>query len=236
MKLDQLVQDADLFIALEAEELALKILPWIAQLRNMQLGAALSELCNTFKSDQGQAEVALREAWAWLEGQALLLEDPRYVSPNSYRVLSRKAKSLITDKTQQTVVSRRLLKEHLHPAIRNSVWANYLRGSFDTAVFEAMKAVEVSVRDASGLTKEIGVSLMRKAFDKYNGPLTDMSTDEGEREMRSHLFAGAIGSFKNPHSHRNIPLTDPDEAFEIIALANLLLRTVDGCKKQQQQD
>lgn len=50
-----------------------------------------------------------------------------------------------------------------------------------------------------------------------------MSTEEAEREARTYLFTGAIGSYKNPHSHRNVALDDPDEAAEIILLANQLL-------------
>ena len=71
---------------------------------------------------------------------------------------------------------------------------------------------------------------MRKAFGE-DGPLTDMTAEKGERERRSDLFAGAIGSYKNPHSHRDVHMEDPEEALEIILLANHLLRIVDARKR-----
>ncbi len=71
---------------------------------------------------------------------------------------------------------------------------------------------------------------MRKAFDQGTGALTDMETDEAEREARSALFAGVIGSYKNRHFHRKEVLDDPDEAAEIVMLANHLLRIVDNRK------
>ncbi|MCP3460414.1 TIGR02391 family protein [Bradyrhizobium sp. CCGUVB23] len=101
----------------------------------------------------------------------------------------------------------------MHPAIREDVWALYHRGKFDTDVFEAMKAVEVAVRYAAKRpAKDVGTTLTRKAFDSHNGPFADMNADQAERDARAHLFSGAIGSYKKPHSHRNVVLDDPEEA------------------------
>ena len=107
-----------------------------------------------------------------------------------------------------------------------------MRGEFDGAVFQAMKAVEVAVREASGLPNTlVGVPLMRRAFDPENGPLTDQAAEKGEREACSALFSGAIGMFKNPQSHRDVNLDNPSEAAEIIMMANNLLRLVDARRR-----
>jgi uncharacterized protein (TIGR02391 family) len=87
--------------------------------------------------------------------------------------------------------------------------------------------VEVAVREAGGYTPtDLGTDLIRKAFHPNGGPLTDMHAPVAEREALGHLFAGAIGSYKNPHSHRHVTIT-AEEAVEMILLASHLLRIVD---------
>ena len=176
-----------------------------------------------------EVSLALTEAWAWLEAQGLLVSSPDGNGSNGWRVLSRRAQKMETEKDfADYQIARLLPKEILHPKIADVVWGAFIRGEFDGAAFHAMKAVEVSVRSAAGLGDElVGVALMRKAFSPENGPLTDMESEKGERQGRMDFFAGAIGSYKNPHSHRDVNLDDPKEALEIVYLANHLLRIVD---------
>ena len=100
-------------------------------------------------------------------------------------------------------------------------------GGYDLAAFEAMKQVEVRVRQLSEASdSEIGVKVMRSAF-KEGGPLRDQGMDAGEQTARRELFAGAIGLFKNPTSHREVEFDDPTEASEVVLLADLLMRILD---------
>jgi hypothetical protein len=67
---------------------------------------------------------------------------------------------------------------------------------------------------------------MRKAFHSENGRLSDQNSVKAERESVSNLFAGAIGLFKNPQSHRKVE-TGAVEASQLINFASYLLSLVD---------
>jgi uncharacterized protein (TIGR02391 family) len=116
----------------------------------------------------------------------------------------------------------------LHPTITYSVYPIFLRGDYDTAVFQAFKEVEISARSASKAGNDrLGCALMREAFTPKNGPLSDAREIPGEQTALMELFAGAIGYFKNPGSHREVEVT-AIEAAETIMLASRLLRIADG--------
>lgn len=233
-----LIPDAGVLCALEPDELGLRMLPALASwppahhltlagflLHAVGDGRAQVQPSQYPLQQRADVETAIREAWAWLEGTGLLIADKFRTPPapdHTVRMLSRRARRLAEEPNVRRALSaQRIPKDSLHPTIREDVWALYHRGKYDTAVFEAMKAVEVAVREAAEFVAvDIGMKLMRKAFDVENGPLTDKTVEPSERQARSDLFAGAIGSYKNPHSHRNVALDDPDEAVEIIMLAN----------------
>jgi hypothetical protein len=198
MNLSELIPDVAVLLALDPDELGLRILQVLRSLPSHMQQHELETFTNSVighprtpsASAYPTSQSAIREAWAWLEGQGLLLSDSRYVDRAAGpRVLSRRADRLAKEQDpRRALSSQRLPQGSLHPKIREDVWALYHRSRYETAVFEAMKAVEVSVRETAGLSaKDIGTALMRKAFDPRGGA----AHRYGHREGRAR---GAIPS------------------------------------------
>ena len=232
MSLHSLVPDAQALIDLEPEEFAgvlmeyLNFLPPSEQQKLNRCNFGLDHTVQEFPRDQ-QEELrqAMMEAWVWLEREGLLVPKPG--EQGEWVVISRRGRKLRTRDLVRSYRHANLLPRHqLHPRIAQKVWASFLRGDYDTAVFQAFKEVEVRVREAGEYADtDIGVDLMRKAFGK-GGLLADAAAPEAEQQALSHLFAGAIGSYKNPHSHRSVTI-ESVEAVEMIVLASHLLGIVD---------
>ena len=200
--LPKLIPDVDYLLSLETEELAAYLLVALAEQRQNNLVALpnfISGLLSVHPhpasySDPRRDEIgqAINEAWNWLEVQGLLIPAPGINGSNGFRIFSRRANKMkAPDDIAQFARSRRIQKDTLHPRIAQKVWSAFMRGEYDTAVFQAMKAVEVSVREAGGFTaSDLGTDLMRKAFHEDNGPLTDKAVEKSERQARSAFFGG----------------------------------------------
>lgn len=238
--LTSLIPDIDVLLALAPEELAEIVLQLAHEHRQnnkAHIQAIASHIHGTPGADNGypqnrknDAESVLAEAWNWLLIQGLLIPEPGPNGNNGWMFFSRRAKAVLANNSFKTYArSVEFPKTLLHPSIADEVWLDIVRGDIETAVFKSFRAVEIAVREVGHFADtDIGVPLMRKAFDKATGPLSDQNQPDAERESLAHLFAGAIGSYKNPHSHRTVTINDATEAQEMVILASHLLRIVDS--------
>ena len=245
-KLFELLPEADQLLSLEPEELARPLLVALDGSEFIEpfeiISSYIMELY--FRNNPSVRErypakhddkilFALMESWQWLEREGFVAPRPGSTSSSGvtrYSVTKR-GKTIETLEALEVYRKGNLLpKRQLHPTIAQKVWSPFLKGNYGSAVFEAFKEVEVAVRKAGGYADtDLGVDLMRKAFGN-KGPLTDLKQPPAEQQARAHLFAGAIGSYKNPGSHRNVDFT-AEEAAEVIIFASHLLRIVDSRPK-----
>ncbi len=234
----ELLPDPEALLALEPEELAGVVIQYLNSLPDSghgHLNRYNFSLPHTVAAYQAkyrdELSRALMEAWVYLEREGLVAPVPG--ATNEWVFITRRGKRMLRPEDLASYRRGSLLpRQLLHPRIGQKVWATFLRGDYDTAIFQAFKEVEVRVREVGkyGLTK-LGVDLMREAFDPNSGPLTEMMQPKPEREALAHLFAGAIGLYKNPGSHRNVTIDAP-EAVELIVLASHLLNIVDRCSQR----
>ena len=251
-KLFELLPDAENLLSLEPEELAGPLLVSLEDSEHIKPNQVISYSNMTWEIEEGSSRrnpnlnylpgirddvlFALMEAWQWLEREGFVTPMPTslagYSTTATYGTeyfITRRGKRIQTSEDLEAYRKTNLLPKHqLHPIIAQKVWSIFLQGDYDTAVFQAFKQVEVAVREAGYYADTaLGVFLMRNAFHTDDGNLTDENQQQAEKQARSDLFAGAIGSYKNPSSHRNVEIT-AEEAVEMIALASLLLRIVDS--------
>jgi uncharacterized protein (TIGR02391 family) len=221
----QILPTPDYVLELEPEALGGYLLESLStgNSQDLRLDNFTSRMRAHYKQDA--VNNAFLEAWAWLVREGLLI-----ATKGDTYLISRRGRKLKGRQDLEAFRKSNILpKESLHPVIADRVWPNFLRGEYETAVFQAFKEVEAAVRTAGRFqATDIGTDLIEKAFDRNSGPLTDMALPEAERQAMFALFAGAVGLFKNPSSHRHITLNDPKEAAEMIGLASLLMRTVDS--------
>lgn len=175
---------------------------------------------------RNEVAAVLFEGWHWLVQEGFI--GPRPDDTHGWHYITRRGKKLRTREDLAAYVNSVILpRKLLHPAIAAACWSAFLRGDYDTAVFQATKELEVGIREAGKFSSEdYGVKLARKAFGEA-GPLADSTKPTSERNALADLMAGTLGSYKNPHSHRKVKLS-AEEAVEMVMLASHLLKIVDA--------
>ena len=145
MSIHSLVPDAKALLELEPEELAgilmehLNSLPTSEQQNLHRYNFSLDHTVREYPHDQrAELRQALMEAWVWLEREGLLVPKPG--SQGEWMVISRRGRQMQTRDQVHSYRHANLLPRHqLHPRIAQKVWASFLRGDYDTAVFQAFK-------------------------------------------------------------------------------------------------
>jgi len=239
-----LIPDPEILIALAPEELGRSVLMAAASSAQNGLFSAMGVLGPEALHGRGepgpgvyprarehQISRAAREAWQWLEVNLLIMPAEGMNGQNGHRVLTRRGEALLGDEAgyRAYVAAIAFPKSMIHPSIADDVWLDLARADYQFAVLRSFRAVEEAVRAAGDFAvTDIGVDLMRRAFNPNNGPLSKQEDPFAEREALANLFAGAIGSYKNPHSHRTVVIAEAREAQEMVTLASHLLRIVDA--------
>jgi uncharacterized protein (TIGR02391 family) len=125
---------------------------------------------------------------------------------------------------------RELSVADLHPEVRRTAGRLYVDGHYDEAISAATKALEVAVRERSGLPA--GGNLMGRALGK-DGRLDVRRhggrTGESEQEGFCLLFMGTSQALRNPRHHEFIA-DDYASAFEHLSLISLLMRRLDHAR------
>lgn len=237
--LTEIFPDADLLIQLAPEDLAPVVLNLAKDaLQNgkvhpqaifQQVHGPNNDYSKGYPQGKKQAaEDALNQAWNWLQRNGLVIPQAGINGNNGWHEITPQGAKIVAKGNFESFRRAAAFpKALLHPAIADRVWLCLARGEYDTAVFEALRTIEIHVRAAGKFTaNDIGTGLMRKAFDPKNGPLTNQQETVSERESLSNLFTGAIGYYKNPQSHRTVNV-DSAAAREVAVLASHLLRIID---------
>jgi uncharacterized protein (TIGR02391 family) len=121
----------------------------------------------------------------------------------------------------------------LHPEVRLVADRYIAGGRMEVAIFEAFKAVINRVKQMTGLDTD-GTALMGQVFSD-NKPrllLANLSNKAGKDIQNGYkfLFMGAAQGIRNPDAHEQFKALGPEEGFEELSFASMLMRRLDEAK------
>lgn len=233
--LSKLVPEAQAVVAMQTPDLAGYVLEVLMSAGPMERGVwNRRNFCMQMGREYAQPNqpadnavgIACSSAWSWLEANGFIARHPE--QDNEWYLPTQQGEALRNHQAlRRFMTSEQLPEVFLHPEFLPHVRPLFFQSRFETAVFEAFKTLEVAIRTAANLGHDlVGVALASRAFHPDDGPLTNQQSERGERVALMNLMAGAIGSYKNPSSHRRVEI-EAAEARDMIMLASHLLKIVE---------
>lgn len=218
---------------LPVDELGLKVLQDMLDRNEWHEGNYYISYGHSIKHDVPQrlpALQAIAEAVAWLHSNALLARNALNSNAEAIQVTRRGHEALKTGLSGVRALAR--IDAGLHPMIERQARRQFLLGEYENAIFSAMKAVEVRIRELGNFGNDmIGSKLISAAFNE-TGPLSDPAAESGERKGLQQLFYGAYAVLRNPSAHREVSFDDVAEAADAVMTASFLMRILDGVEKR----
>jgi len=124
---------------------------------------------------------------------------------------------------------------YVHPTIVKKCFTLLNNGEFESAVLQAFKTIETTIRDKINAPPDIfGERLLKTAFNPENGVLTNFKLPKAERFAFCNYITGAFAFYRNPSSHREVEL-DFIAAFDKVVVASDLLKAVEDAELKQKK-
>jgi len=172
MALKDIFPPIETALEMEPEELGPLVLKYLAtqgeniNRYNMTLPGGLPDLGQYAGRHADAFRERLMEAWMWLEKEIFVV--PRPGQTGDWAMITRRGRQLLEAQDFSTYRHEAALRGvKLDPVLVRKVKPAFLRGDYDSAVFEAFKEVEVRVRKKAKFpNSSVGVKLMRAAFSR----------------------------------------------------------------------
>lgn len=114
------------------------------------------------------------------------------------------------------------IKDILHPRIIKHCEKLYDDGHFSHAVLEAMKQVELALKEKSGETKKFGVQLVASLFGKGNNIKLRVPFGDELQEKAKQLFESTFSYYRNYAAHDGSKINNI-QSFRVMIIASELL-------------
>ena len=114
------------------------------------------------------------------------------------------------------------IKKLLHPRIIKHCEKLFDDGHYKHAAFEAMKQVELAIKEKSGENNKYGVALTKSLFGQGKGIKLKIPFGDKLQKEADILFHGAFSYYRNYSAHNGTKITQESSARILIIASELL--------------